>query len=76
MVVARCTQSDVPGERTSKNKDFVEAVSEANVKLTLERVRELSPILRDMEKAGEIQIVACIYDLDTGRVRFLSQERR
>jgi carbonic anhydrase len=67
---------DVPGERNSKNKDFVEAVSEANVGLTVERIRELSPILRDMEKAGEIQIVGCIYDLETGKVRFLSQARR
>jgi carbonic anhydrase len=62
---------DVPGERNSKNKVFVEAVGEANVKLTMERIRELSPILRDMEKAGKIQIAGCIYDLDTGRVRFL-----
>jgi len=66
----------VPGERNSKNKEFVEAVSKANVELTVERIRELSPILRDMEKAGEIQIVGSIYDLDTGKVRFLSQERR
>jgi carbonic anhydrase len=64
---------DVPGERNSKNTAFVEAVSEANVRLTVERIRELSPILRDLEKAGKIQIAGCIYDLDTGRVRFLQQ---
>jgi carbonic anhydrase len=63
---------DVPGERNSKNAQFVEAVAEANVRLTVERIRELSPILRDMERAGKIQIVGCIYDLETGRVRFLS----
>ena len=63
---------DVPGERNSKNTQFVEAVAEANVRLTVERIRELSPILRDMERAGKIQIVGCIYDLETGRVRFLS----
>jgi carbonic anhydrase len=67
---------DVPGERTSKNKDFVEAVSEANVRLTVQRIRELSPILRDMEGAGTIQIAGCIYNLDSGRVRFLPCERR
>lgn len=62
---------DVPGEHNSKNKAFVEAVGEANVRLTVERIRELSPILRDLERAGKIQIVGCIYDLETGRVRFL-----
>ena len=65
---------DVPGERNSKNTAFVEAVSEANVRLTVERIRELSPILRGMESEGKIQIVGCIYDLETGRVRFLHAE--
>ena len=66
---------DVPGERNSKNKVFVEAVGEANVRLTVARIHELSPILRDLEKAGKIQIAGCIYDLDTGRVRFLAPAR-
>ena len=44
---------DVQGERNSKNTAFVEAVSEANVRLTVERIRELSPILREMESTGE-----------------------
>ena len=61
---------DVAGERNSKNTAFVEAVAEANVRLTVERVRELSPILRDMESEGKIRIVGCMYDLETGRVRF------
>jgi carbonic anhydrase len=65
---------DILGGRNSKNKEFVEAVSEANVRLTLARIRELSPILRDLESAGKIQMAGCIYDLDTGRVRFLPQE--
>src|SRR6266550_1979477 len=44
---------DVPGERNSKNTTFVEAVSEANVRLTMERIRELSPILRELESTGK-----------------------
>jgi carbonic anhydrase len=67
---------DVPGERNSKNNGFVEAVSEANVGLTVEQIRELSPILRDMERKGAIQIVGCIYNLNTGKVRFLSRASR
>jgi carbonic anhydrase len=64
---------NVPGERNSKNKDFVEAVGEANVRLTVARIRELSPVLRDLESAGKIQILGCIYDLETARVRFLQR---
>jgi carbonic anhydrase len=61
----------VPGGRTSKNTVFVEAVAGTNVRLTVERIRQLSPILREMEAAGHIQIVGCIYDLETARVSFL-----
>ena len=51
------------GRTQLEEHDFVEAVSEANVRLTVERIRELSPILRDLESAGKIQIAGCIYDL-------------
>ena len=44
---------NVPGERNSKNTQFVEAVSEMNVRLTVVRIRELSPILRELEQAGQ-----------------------
>ena len=61
----------MPGEHNSKNEKFVEAVSEANVRLTVKRIRELSPILRDLERQGKIQIAGCIYNLESGRVQFL-----
>ncbi len=64
---------DVPGERNSKNTAFVEAVAEKNVQLTVERIRELSPILSELEQAGKIQMVGCIYHLDTGHVQFLTR---
>src|SRR5262245_1168297 len=35
-------------------------------------ILELSPILRGMESEGKIQIVGCTYNLETGRVQFLS----
>jgi len=62
---------DVPGERNSKNTAFVEAVAETNVRLTVQKIRELSPILKGMESEGKIQIVGCVYDLATGKVTFL-----
>ncbi|WP_274476410.1 carbonic anhydrase family protein [Mangrovimonas aestuarii] len=56
--------------RTSKNLEFVDAVSEKNVHLTIERIRKESPILDEMEKNGEIKIVGAMYDINTGAVNF------
>ena len=67
---------NVAGERNSKNMAFVDGVAETNVQLTVERIRELSPILRDMEKEGNIQIVGSAYNLETGRVQFLSAAKK
>lgn len=47
--------NNVPGERHSNNTAFVEAVAEANLRLTVERIRELSPILRNREPLGAVQ---------------------
>jgi carbonic anhydrase len=56
--------------RTSKNSTFVDDVSEANVKLVLQQIRERSPILREMLDKGEIILVGGMYDLTTGKVEF------
>ncbi len=61
---------DVNGERNSKNHDFVEAVSKGNVLMTMNDIREKSPILKEMETKGEIMIVGGMYNLETGVVEF------
>ncbi|MFN2261104.1 MAG: carbonic anhydrase family protein [Psychroflexus sp.] len=61
----------ITGERNSANKDFVQAVVEKNVELTMDRVREKSSILKDMEDNGEIKIVGGVYSLKTGKVEML-----
>jgi carbonic anhydrase len=63
--------TDVPGARNSKNKAFVDAVTRANVKLTLEDIRKRSPILDGMVGRGELALVGGIYDVKTGAVTFL-----
>ncbi len=65
--------TDVPGERTSKNKPFVDAVVLKNVELTMERVRKMSPVLADLEKEGKIEIQGGVYDVATGEVTFLGE---
>ena len=63
---------NVPGEHTSKNSEFVEAVGEDNVRLAIDQIRSQSKTLRDLESSGKILIAGGVYDIDTGRVHFLT----
>ena len=56
--------------RNSKNLDFVDAVSEKNVTIAIDKIREHSPILKEMEDNNEIDIVGAMYDINTGAVTF------
>lgn len=58
-------------ERTTKNAEFIQKAVEANVKHTVVEIRETSEVLAALEKSGSIKIVGAIYDLETGKVRFL-----
>ena len=58
------------GNKTSKNKEFVHMVAEQNVWDTIENIRLYSPILREMEKSGQIKIIGGMYDMNTGVVHF------
>ena len=49
----------------------VDEVAEYNVKHSIERIRKESAILKDMEQAGRILIKGAMYDVATGKVRFL-----
>jgi len=63
---------DVTTDRTSKNKQFVREVTDMNVRLTIEKIRHDSPIMRGLEESGQIKIVGAMYDVATGRVSFLN----
>jgi carbonic anhydrase len=59
------------GERTAKNYAFVDAVARKNVSLTIAKIREQSPVLRELESSGSIKIAGSMYNLETGGVDFL-----
>jgi len=64
----------VPGfesDRSSKNDKFVQAVTNKNVVLTVERIRERSPILRGMVDKGQIGLAGAMYDVHNGKVTFM-----
>jgi carbonic anhydrase len=62
--------SGFESDRTSKNNEFVQAVTDKNVVLTVERIRERSPILRGMADKGQIGLAGAMYDVHTGKVSF------
>jgi carbonic anhydrase len=57
--------------RTSKDHELVDRVAEANVQAVTRRLLETSPIIRELAEQGKIQVVGAMYDLHTGKVRFL-----
>ena len=62
-----------PGDeslRNSKNIDFVNQVAEKNVMMTIENIRNQSPVLVEMEKNHEIKIIGGMYDISNGEVTF------
>jgi carbonic anhydrase len=56
------------GERNSKNHAFVDQVTEINVQDTIAAIREKSPILKELEAQGKIQIVGAVYDASNGKI--------
>jgi carbonic anhydrase len=64
--------SGYDSDRSSSNNAFVQAVADKNVVLTVERIRERSPILRDMANKGQIGLVGSMYHVDNGKVTFMS----
>jgi carbonic anhydrase len=60
------------GERSAKNYAFVDAVARKNVELTIAKIREQSPVLRELESSGSIKIAGSMYNLETGTVEFLA----
>jgi carbonic anhydrase len=56
--------------RTSQNKKFVQAVAVENVKLTMQKLRTRSVVLREMIDKGETRLVGAMYDVSTGKVTF------
>jgi len=65
------SQPSDPGQRNSKNIDFVNDVAVKNVHMTIENTRNMSPVLKELEDNGDIKIVGAMYDINNGKVTFL-----
>jgi carbonic anhydrase len=56
--------------RNSSNLDFVNSVSEKNIYMTIDNIRQQSSVLEEMETEGSIKIIGAMYDVSTGVVTF------
>ncbi len=55
----------------AENSEFVTDVARRNVLLNIQRIRTLSPLLREREEAGQLALVGCLYHVETGEAEFL-----
>jgi len=69
--VAAVTEPSDVSQRNSKNIEFVNNVAVKNVHLTIENIKNESPVLKEMEDQGDIEIVGAMYDINDGKVTFL-----
>lgn len=58
-------------QRNSKNKTFVDNVTELNVRRSVRTIISRSYILEQMLERGEIAIIGAIHHLESGKVEFL-----
>ena len=64
-------ETETGTDRNGANEAFVRNVTKNNVGITVEQVRERSPILAEMERAGQIKIIGGLHDIESGHVSFM-----
>ncbi len=50
---------------------FSDRVAERHLRAVVASVRDRSPVLAEMEGAGKVMLCGAMYDVGTGKVRFL-----
>lgn len=60
----------VPGERSSQNKDYVQAVAHENVEMTVRNVVERSPVMHGLVEDGKLIVIGAMHNVATGEVEF------
>ena len=55
----------------SSNTPFVNAAIDENVNQTIDQIRSMSPMLKELEDKGQIQIKGGVYKLASGKVEWL-----
>jgi carbonic anhydrase len=63
-------EKTIKENRTSKNHDFVEAVTNIHTERSVQAILEQSVIIAEMIDNGELGIIGAMYDVETGVVTF------
>lgn len=67
---AVASETETKDNRTSSNDQFVDRVSELNVRHVMDEIHANSPVLEEMIGNKEIGIIGAMYDVETGKVDF------
>ena len=63
-------ETSTVSDRTGKTTEFVMRVATNNVFLTVQKIREQSSVLAQMEQTKQIKIIGGLHNIDTGQVVF------
>ena len=61
----------VPGERSSSNAEYVQAVAHENVEMTVRNMVDRSPVMRELVEEGQLIVIGAMHDVATGEVTFM-----
>ena len=64
-------KGSISSPHDSSNTNFVNAAIEENVNQTIDQIRSMSPILKDLEDKGQIQFKGGVYKLASGKVEWI-----
>ena len=64
-------KGSISSPHDSSNTTFVNAAIEENVNQTIDQIRSMSPILKDLEDKGQIQFKGGVYKLASGKVEWI-----
>jgi carbonic anhydrase len=62
---------DFEGEKSFENHDFMELVIKENAIMTVDDIRNQSPILKELEDQGQLKIIGAYFDMDNGEIILL-----
>lgn len=63
-------ETETTSERNGNNQSYLQNVTVNNVFITVQKIKEKSSILNEMEQSKQIKIIGGLHDIDTGQVIF------
>lgn len=56
---------------SSANSDYVDAVTDANIRVTTRNIVDRSSVIRDLVAQGKLVVIGALHEVETGKVIFL-----